>query len=367
MSAWPPPQQPAPQPPQQQPPYQSPVTPAARAGCARAFIVTLLIGGLMAVIVGMLFSDSTSSTYLPVLEDSVAVIRIEGTITDSADTVKLIRRMRKSSMVKAIVLRLETPGGGVGASEEIYREALKTRTENKKLLVASMGDVAASGGYYIASATDKIYATSGTITGSIGVIAPSFNFTHTLQKLGVKENAIASGEHKNTGNPFDEQTTSERTLLQGVINDMYRQFFTVVLQARHEAVGRAAKTPEFEAVINPAGTKVPGMGVEWSTFTTGTVAKALGLPIEQEDALRRLADGRVYTGEQALKVGLVDNIGTLQDAIDYAGRETGLGEDPPTMDRTPGSEVSSILGASARKFLQEATAAPGSIEYRSNF
>lgn len=313
-----------------------------------------------------LFSRSDSG-YLPVFEGSVAVVRVEGPITDSRSTVKLLKRLRKNALIKAIVLRLETPGGGIAASEEIYREALKATTENKKLVVASMGDVAASGGYYIASASSHIYATSGTITGSIGVISPMFNVKDTMRKLGISENSVTSGEHKNTGSPFDEQTITERALVQGVINDMYRQFFTVVLQARHVAVGKAAASGSLDAVINASQTKAPGGGIEWATFTTGTVASAIGASVEAENGLRRLADGRIYTGEQALRVGLVDSIGTLQDAVDYAGKKTGIGTDPPVVDRTPKSDVSSWLGASVRRFINEVSAPANNAQLRSPF
>ena len=361
MSNWPPPKSPTPV-------YQPP-KPNRRngaTGCGRAVLLTLLIClGMLGLLA--LFGDSNDE-YVPVLKNSIGVVRIEGPITESKDTVKLIRRMRESSRIQAIVLRLETPGGGVGASEEIYREAMKARSENDKLVIASMGDVAASGGYYIASSAHYIFATSGTITGSIGVIAPNYNAAETIKKLGIREDSIATGEHKNAGNPFsDERTSAERAMLQGVINDMYRQFFQVVLSARHKQVAEAADKPAFDEVTNPNGTKAPGHGIEWNTFTTGTVATALGVPVESETALRRLADGRIYTGEQALKVGLVDTIGTLQDAVDFAGEVSGLGADPPVVDRSPKSEVSSWLGARVRNFIREATAASDSIEYRSRY
>lgn len=304
---------------------------------------------------------------MPVIEESIGVIRIEGPITDSRDTVEVIKKFRESKLISAIVLRLETPGGGVGASEEIYREVLKARLDDKKPVIVSMGSVAASGGYYIAAASQHIFATSGTITGSIGVISPTFNVQETLAKLGIKQSSLTTGEHKDTGSPFDEQTTGEKALLQGVINDMYRQFFQVVLQARHEAIGKAEAAGTIDPVLNAAETKIAGQNVEWSTFTTGTVASALGVPVEAETALRKLADGRVYTGEQALQVGLVDTIGTLQDAIDFAGREVDLGDDPPTIDRTPGSDTSSWFGSQVRNFIQEATAPTQLIQLRSQF
>jgi protease-4 len=305
--------------------------------------------------------------FTPILEDSVGVINIEGPITDSAAAVKAIRRFRKNSMVKALVLRVDSPGGGVAASEEIYREALMARTDNDMPVIVSMGSVAASGGYYIASASDRIFATSGTITGSIGVIAPMFNARETLGKLGIKENSVVSGEHKDTGDPFSDQTATERALMQGMVYDMYRQFFQVVLTARHKPITEAAVRGDIDKIVNASHTKTTSQSLEWAAFTTGTVASATGIPVEAETALRRLADGRVYTGEQALHVGLVDEIGTLQDAIDYAGKAAGLGEDPTTVERTPGAEETSWLASSISQIIHSAAAPRQAVEFRAPF
>lgn len=366
MSQWPPP--PSPTPPQRPPqtPFVQPPGSNARSGCARAIAITMVLGFVLFFAL-VFMGGGVGKRYTPLLENSVGVVHVEGPITDSEDTVKAIRRLRKSSLIKALVLRLDTPGGGVAASEEIYREALKARTENDLPVIVSMGSVAASGGYYIASASDKIYATSGTITGSIGVIAPMFNLRETLDKLGIKKDSIVSGEHKDTGDPFSEQSVTERALLQGMVYDMYRQFFTVVLKARHEQIGEATANGELAAVVDSAHTKNTTRSLEWQAFTTGTVASALGVPSETETALRRLADGRVFTGEQALRVGLVDEIGTLQDAINYAGEQSDLGEDPPTFVRNPGEESTSWLGGTARQILQEAIAPRQSVEFRAPF
>lgn len=338
---------------------------SAKGGCGRAVAITVILA--MAVVFALILLDENRKGFTPLLEESVGVVHIEGAISNSADTVKLIRRMRESRMIKAIVLRIDSPGGGVAASEEIYREVLKARTEDKKPVVVSMGSVAASGGYYIASASEKIFATSGTITGSIGVIAPLFNARETLAKIGVRETSVVSGEHKDTGDPFGEQTASDRALMQGMVYDMYRQFFQVVLSARHDAIGKAQARGDIDAVINASATKITSHSLEWAAFTTGTVAKAIGVPVDQETALRHLADGRVFTGEQALRVGLVDQIGTLQDAIDFAGKASGLGEDPPTVDRTPGAERKGWLVSTARQIFEQAAAPRQKVEFRAPF
>lgn len=308
-----------------------------------------------------------SGRLTPVFESSVGVIRIEGAIADSEDTVKLIRRFRNNSMIKALVLRIDSPGGGVAASEEIYREVLKARHENEMPVVVSMGSVAASGGYYIAAAADQIYATSGTITGSLGVVAPMFNIRETLDKIGVRTNPIVSGEHKNAGDPFSEPTPQERALLQGLVYDMYRQFFQVVLAARYEAIGEANRRGDIDAIVAATTTKNSTNSLEIAAFPTGAIARPMGVPVETETALRKLADGRVFSGEQALKVGLVDAIGTLQDAIDYAGEMAGLPSDPPTVDRNPKSSQPGWLGAYLRQALHEAARPTQAIEFRAPY
>lgn len=364
MSQWPPPPRPSAPPPDPAPVFVR-SAPGQRGGCGRAVTVTVLMAALVVFAIMLLGSQREGIT--PVLENSIGVIRIEGTITDSGDTVKLLRRFRKNKMIKALVVRVDSPGGGVAASEEIYRELLKTRREAKIPVIVSMGSVAASGGYYIAAASERIFATSGTITGSIGVIAPMFNAKETLEKLGVRENSIVSGEHKATGDPFRDQSVTDRALLQGMVYDMYRQFFQVVLAARHEQIGKAQARGDVAAVIDASATKSTTDSLELAAFPAGAVAQALKVSPESEAALRQLADGRVFTGEQALRVGLVDEIGTLQDAVDYAGKLADLGDDPPTVDRTPGERRSSWLAKALGQALQQALETRHKVEFRAPF
>src|SRR3990170_3595593 len=175
-----------------------------------------------------------------------------------------------------IVLRIDSPGGAVGPSQEIYREVLKT-TEGKKV-VASMGGLAASGGYYIASAANRIFANPGTITGSIGVIMAFSNFEELMKKLGLKTTVIKSGKFKDVGSPVRELTEEERKILQNVSDDIHGQF--------------------IEAV-----------------------AKGRNLKIE---SVKELADGRIFSGRQAKESGLIDELGTLEDAISYATKLAGI-------------------------------------------
>ncbi|HKI38448.1 MAG TPA: signal peptide peptidase SppA [Gemmataceae bacterium] len=174
--------------------------------------------------------------------------------------------------VKAVVLRINSPGGAVTASDIMYQDVLRFRRETHKPVVACMMDVAASGGYYLAMSADRVYAHPTTVTGSIGVIMSLYNASGLFQMLGVRSNPIKSGPNKDIGNPAREMTQEERDILQGMVNSFYDQFVQVVVRGR-------------------------------------------GLP---EERVRALADGRVYTGLDAKKLGLVDEVGYLEDAIDCA-------------------------------------------------
>jgi protease-4 len=180
--------------------------------------------------------------------------------------------------VKAIILRVDSPGGGVGPSQEIYREIMRIRSSSKKKVVTSMGSVAASGGYYIACASDRIVANPGTITGSIGVIMQFSNLEDLLKKIGVKGVVIKSGEHKDIGSPFREMTPEEKKLMQEVLDNVHQQFIQAVADGRKLDKSKVAE----------------------------------------------IADGRIMTGEQAKNLGLVDQLGNLQDTIDITAKLVGI-------------------------------------------
>lgn len=208
--------------------------------------------------------------------DKVAVIEINGPIVDARPTLESLKQFREEDAVKAMVLRIDSPGGGVGPSQEIYAEVLKTRAV--KPIVASMGAVAASGGYYIAAAADGIVANPGTVTGSIGVIMGYTNFGQLLKRIGLTPVVIKSGSFKDTGSPTREMTTQEKALLQGVIDDMHAQFVSAIAEGRQ-------------------------------------------MPVDEVAAL---ADGRIFSGSQAKDSGLVDRLGNFEDAIDWAGELGGI-------------------------------------------
>ncbi len=244
-----------------------------------AFFIMLgvLLSFLILVFIITFFTIGGLSTF----RDRVAVVEISGIIASSREIMKELERYGSDPYVKAIVLRIESPGGGVAAAQEIYNAVLKLKEKNKKV-VTSMGAVAASGGYYIACASDRIVANPGTITGSIGVIAQFINFEELLSKLGLKGYVIKSGRYKDVGSPFRSMSEDERKLVQEVIDDIHSQFVTAVSESRKI---------ELEKVIE-------------------------------------IADGRFFSGRRAKEIGLIDELGDLNDAIKIASSLAGIKGEP---------------------------------------
>jgi protease-4 len=229
----------------------------------------------------------------------VAVLPLDGEITDSESTIHWLKRFGHDVRgVKAIVLALDTPGGGVAPSQEICQEIYRLRDDGV-VVVASMGNMAASGGYYISTACDEIVADPGTVTGSIGVIMDSYHAERLLDKVGVKFETIKSGEFKDSGSFSRPMLPRERALFQTAINDVYDQFVEAVAEGRHDA---------FTAVLARRS------GRKADSFSEAEV-KAYA---------KSLADGRIYTGRQALDLGLVDTLGGLEDAVDRASDLAGI-------------------------------------------
>ena len=255
-------------------------------GCLIMVLVLGAVFGLLAVV-------SKMQGFSFVRGEKVAVLPISGLITDSEATIEQLKKFAKDDSVKAIVVRLNTPGGGVGPSQEIYEEVRKIR--GKKVIVASMGALAASGGYYIACGADKIFANPGTITGSIGVLMQFVNVKDLIEKIGVKGFVIKSGSFKDTGSPVREMSPEERKLLQSVIDNVHSQFVNAVVEGR----------------------KLP-----------------------REDVLA-IADGRILSGEQAKGLGLVDVLGNQEDAVAEAGKMAKIEGEPRVV--TPPKKKFSIL------------------------
>lgn len=241
--------------------------------------------------------------------DRVALIELEGPIVDAQEIIRQLKKYRERASVKAIVLRLDSPGGAVAPSQEIFDEVRRTRDLGKPVVV-SMSSVAASGAYYIACAASSIVANPGTITGSIGVISQFLNYSKLMDKVGLESTTIKSGQYKDAGNPARAMTAEEIAQMQRLIDDVYEQFVSDVAEGRN-------------------------------------------LPI---DSVRTLADGRIYTGRQAYRAGLVDTLGTYETAIRIAGMLGKIEGKPKTVrEQRRESVFERIMGADAGRTLERVT------------
>ncbi len=252
-------------------------------------VTSLVLGAMFFAILYLasLLSGRKASAPLAGLSvgDRVALVNIEGVLLAPGSIVDELNEYADDSSIKAIVLRIDSPGGGVVVAQEILSAVQNAKDEGKKI-VASMGSVAASGGYYIAAGADRIVANPGTLTGSIGVKIELANFEKLLEKIGIKGMVIKAGKYKDIGSPYREMTEAEKRHLQGVIDDTHEQF--------------------IEAV-----------------------AKGRGMTIRD---VRKIADGRVFTGRQALRLKLVDEMGDLAASIQVAADLAGI-EGKPRVTR----------------------------------
>lgn len=242
------------------------------------------------------------------LGNRVAVVRLEGVVMDARSVLEALDRQGKDPKVRAIVIRVDTPGGAVGPTQEIFR-ALRAWNQRKKV-VASLGSMATSGGYYVACAAERIVANPGTLTGSIGVVVHLANLEGLLSKLGIQGQVVKSGEHKDMGSMYRPLTDAERGLLQEVVDDVYDQFVQDVAQCRR-------------------------------------------LDVEK---VRALADGRIFSGRQAQRLGLVDELGGLQEAIQAAARLGDISGEPVIVEEPKErfSLLNLILGESMSGVLSRA-------------
>jgi len=225
-------------------------------------------------------SSSSGGKFSFITNEKVAVLTIDDVILDSDKYLESLNKIRKNNSVKAIVVRINSPGGAVGPSQEIFSELLSIK--DKLPVVASMGAVAASGGYYIACAADTIYANPGTITGSIGVIAQFLSYKDLLEWAKIDVEVIKSGKFKDVGSPFRTMNEEDKRYFQQLIDNVYNQFKTTVSITR---------------------------GINENDLTT-------------------IADGRIFSGEQAQDLNLIDELGNLNDAIAYAAKQGGIEGDP---------------------------------------
>ena len=275
--------------------------------------VIIVISVLILVsLVGLAFRGSDKQKVTQ--SEKIAIIYVEGVIVGGRgqnnvfseqggtdQVIKQLHEARDDSSVKAVVLRINSPGGSAAASQEVGEEIKKLRAKGK-VVVTSMADVAASGGYWLAACTDKIYANSTTMTGSIGVYVPYANWEELYKKVGIYQEKIKSGAHKDILSPERPMTNEERAIIQVMVDDIYNQFVAVVVEGR--------KMDEMQ--------------------------------------VRKLADGRIFTGNQAKQLGLVDELGNMYDAIDGAATLAGISGKPVIKEYGKQSPWSMLFGANGQ-------------------
>lgn len=272
-------------------------------------VIAVGIGGIGLLFIGALFSSGSLG------KPAVAVVSFYGAIADSQSQgilkggttpqqfIEQVNAAGNDDSVKAVVVRINSPGGAPAASQEMYEAVMRVRS--KKPIYCSMGDVAASGGYYVASACDQIYANPATLTGSIGVISQFLNFHDLMKELGIESNIMVTGKYKDSGSPFRDLRPDERKMFHSLLMNLYHQFVADVVAGRSEA-------------------------------TEGKLTKAKVL---------KLADGRVYTGEQAKKNLLVDELGGLHAAVMAAAKAGGISGKPAVIEMGGGQGIVSLFSA----------------------
>lgn len=296
-----------------------------------SFLAWVLVGGsaflvfLVALFFAVFLAARDDHSSFSFSGNRIGLVNLEGVILNSGSVVADLERFAKDSSIKAIVLRMNSPGGAVSPSQEIYAVVRRLRTEHKKPIWASIGIVGASGAYYIACGADRIYANAGSVTGSIGVIAEWYNYGELLKWAKMKDVVFKAGKLKDAGNPTRDMTPDEQAYMQGMVDEMHEQFIAAV------AEGRKMKTEQ----------------------------------------VRHLADGRVFTGQKALKMGMIDGVADLQQVIRDAARAAGI-KGEPTVVTPPGERrtlletlldnVTSVLPPAARESL--ATPYEGRIKFQ---
>ena len=275
-----------------------------------AFLALLAVGFILLLVSLFNTSGEGTETYTSGRGERIGVVELRGVIASSDDLVRQFKKYRDDRSIKAILLHIDSPGGGVVASQEMYEEVKKTRDGGKPVVV-SMGALAASGGYYVSCGASRLVANRGTLTGSVGVISEFLQLQDALGKLGIGVKTIKAGSLKDAGSPTKKMTEEDQKYFQSLMDEVHRQFIAVV---------------EKERKLD-------------------------------HDVVVRLADGRVYTGEKARDLGLVDTIGTFEDGVQIAADIAGIkGEPSLVRERKKRSLMESLLsdvGESVRDVKQE--------------
>ena len=270
-----------------------------------AGIFLLFWGAVSLLLTSALYQHEHDTGGLFSAREGIGVVELKGLIVSSEETIDTLTSFRNDTKIKAILLRIDSPGGAVGASQEIFSEV--KRTNREKPVIASLASIGASGGYYAALGAEKIFANPGTLTGSVGVVVKFANLTELFDKIGYKSEVIKSGLMKDIGAVDRPMTPAERELVQRLIDNVHDQFIRAVVQRR----------------------KLP------------------------EDTVRRLADGRIFSGEQALESGLIDELGNFTDAVLAAAQMAGLDQKEPQLIY-PEEKGFSLISLITGKVQQEA-------------
>jgi protease-4 len=276
-------------------------------------VLALFFGLFVILVFSWIFTEESDET-IATGGEKVAIVELKESIVSSEEIVRQFKKYRGNRSIRAIIFRVESPGGGVAASQEIYEEVKKTRDSGKPIVV-SMGAVAASGGYYVSCGASRIVANPGTLTGSIGVIMHFMHFKQLMDKVGIDETTMKTGKFKDSGSPFRVTTEEEKKYFNILIGDVYDQFVDVVAEERN---------------------------------------------LERKEVLK-YADGRVFTGRQALKYGFVDTLGTMEDAISIAAEMGGIKGMPTVVKETKRKTFFEMLAGDAateitklrQEFLQQ--------------
>jgi protease IV len=259
----------------------------AETGRSRIWLWVIIGGGafflfVLAVFTLVYVAMNAGGRQASLFGDKIGVVDLDGVILDPGEVVSDLRKFAQDDSIKAIIIHVNSPGGGVAASEEIYREVKRIRDEKHKRIVASIQTVGASGAYYVSSATNKIFADNGSVVGSIGVIAEWVNYGDLMRWAKLKPEVLKVGEFKDTGDPSREMTPAERQYMQGLIDNMYGQFVQAVADGRH------AKVADIKSI----------------------------------------ADGRVWTGQQAMGLHLIDQIGDFRAAVLDTAKSVNISGEP---------------------------------------
>jgi protease-4 len=313
--------------------------------------ICLLIGfglfSLIALITGISASGGgTSGGGMFAFGDKIAVLELDGALGAgpmyTADTERLrnlVRDWRENDKIKGMIIRVNSPGGAVSATQDLFYEIEQFRATGRPVYT-SMGDIAASGGYYVAMASDKVYVNSGTLTGSIGVILSLMGYQELFNKIGLESRVIKSGEFKDIGSGSRPLTEAEKTLLNDMIKDVFEQFFEVVLDSRKEVVREVLASKESQA--------------------TGTTVTAASITDEQVEAhLRKYCDGRIFSGRQAIEYGMADAEGTFEQALKDMRTNLGLDEQSPVVFTPKPQE--SLFGFFDRQMNAVQSMSPGTV------